>query len=60
MKAAEDPKRITSAKINLFLPSSLYGELRAIADEADRPVSREARAAIREYVERRRARATSN
>ncbi|HEY4895401.1 MAG TPA: ribbon-helix-helix protein, CopG family [Solirubrobacteraceae bacterium] len=45
---------ITSAATRLYLPKTLLDSVKELAREADRPVSREIRAALREHVERHR------
>jgi predicted transcriptional regulator len=48
------PERISETTIKTRLPRSLHAELAALARAGDRPLSREIRRAIAEYVERHR------
>jgi hypothetical protein len=54
MNAVPDDTKITSAKLNLYVPARLVAEIREMAQAADRPVSREVRRALEDHVERHR------
>ena len=47
-------KHLTETKLHVFMPSAMRDEIERLAREADRPVAREVRLAIREHIERDR------
>lgn len=47
--------RVTEVRVNFYLPQALHDDVSELARAADRPVSREIRRALAEYVERHRA-----
>ncbi|HEX5851552.1 MAG TPA: ribbon-helix-helix protein, CopG family [Solirubrobacteraceae bacterium] len=54
-------ERVTSgSKVAVYLPESLRAELTELARAGDRPLSREIRRVITEYLERRREESASS
>ena len=53
----ETTERITTSKVNVYMPVRLRDEMNALAHKHDRPTSREIRRALEQYVERQRAEA---
>lgn len=52
MPPASESEPITSAKVHLFMPASLRAQMREVASAHDRPLSREIRRALVEYIDR--------
>jgi len=54
MPRMDTPERITTSKVNIYMPVRLRDEMNALAHEHDRPTSREIRRALEQYVEQHR------
>ena len=48
----QDPRATRLVRTSVLVPEAVDTALRALADEADRPLSREIRRALEEYVAR--------